>query len=327
MIKNKLRSIIGMALPLMMTSCALSVTTDLKQTLTPRVEASQVHLYDIGENVPAGAEFIGTIKVTDGGFATNCGLDKAVDLAKKKTAACGGNILQLTEHKLPSPLGSSCHRIRGRMLWMTDTVRWDTAHNAEPMVTVINNQTNTERKRTSKQTNKIAKNTIYGMIGEGWITSKIYMPTNSNGSIKSGLDWTLGYDWVSEDGWGLGAKYSCYHSSCTVNNQNLDVTMTYIAPQVVYKSAFNNWIVEEHFGLGYFNYHPSTNSLGKISTGVGYNFDLGVEYLISKNFGVCTNLGYVGGRLPDMDKDLPSNSNEVGGFFRINLMAGIKMHF
>jgi len=31
--------------------------------------------------------------------------------------------------------------------------------------------------------------------------------------------------------------------------------------------------------------------------------------------------------LPDMDKDLPSNSNEMGGFFRINLMAGIKMHF
>lgn len=271
-------------------------------------------------------EYIGIVKVTDGGFATNCGLDRVVEIAKKKTADCGGNILQLTEHKLPSVWGSSCHRIEGRMLWMADTVRWDSAHNAEPMVTVINN-TSTERIRKSKQTNKVATNTLYGSIGTGWITSKIYMPENTNGSIRTGLDWTLGYDWISKDNWGLGAKYSGYHSSCTIKDNNLGVTMTYIAPQVVYKSAYKNWIFEEHFGLGYFSYHESIAFLGGTTSGLGYNFDLGAEYLISKDFGLCANLGYIGSRLSGMDKYLPEDSHTFGGIFRINLMAGIKMHF
>lgn len=319
-----MKRILLLALPLLTASCAMSVKTELQQTLTPRVTADKVHLYNVYDTVPDEAELIGNVSVRDGGFSANCGLDKVVGLAKNKTAECGGNILQLTNYKPPSRSGSTCHQIEGRMLWMPDTLNWDSAHNAEPMAIVLDNTT-VELSGQNYQPQKLAKNTFYGSVGFGWITSKIYMPQNSRGSIKNGIDWTFGYDWVSKSKWGVGFKYSGYHSSCIVERNNLDVTITYLAPQLVYRAQFEKWALEERFGIGYYRYDESAGRNGYFVGGLGYNFDFGLEYLLSKNFGLCADFGYIGGRLSGMDDYLPEDT--YGGIFRINLLAGVRFHF
>lgn len=328
-----MKHILLLALPLLISSCGMKVTTDIQKTLPPRVTAEKVHLYNVIDTVPTEAEYIGNISVRDGGLATNCGINRVVELAKNKTADCGGNILHLTYHEYPSKQGSACHQIDGRMLWMPDTLNWDSAYNAEPMITVIDN-TSPEKLKNYKKYHNVAASTLYGAIGIGFITTEVDWPSYPNGPIKNGLDWTLGYDWMSKRGWGLGIKYSGYHSSCNSIRDDFDLSITYIAPQYVMKYIHSKWVYEAHLGLGYLNYNETSDISDLNTTGLGANIDLGAEYLITKNVGFGFNIGYVGGFLDGIHPTLFSNSynfynqggSTLGGIFRLNLLAGIKIH-
>lgn len=324
-----MKRILLLALPLLIASCGMKVTTDIQKTLPPRVTAEKVHIYNVIDTVPTEAEYIGNISVRDGGLTTNCGINRVVELAKNKTADCGGNILQLTHLQRPSKQGSSCHQIEGNMLWMPDTLNWDSAYNAEPTIAIID-KTSPKIECGHIITNKyLSPHTFYGAIGRGFITTEIDALPNNDHSVINGLDWTLGYDWQSKKGWGLGLKYSGYYSSSTTRYGDFDLSITYIAPQYIMELVKNQWIYEAHLGLGYLNYDETSDFSNLNISGLGANIDLSVERFIAPKVSIFLNVGYVGGFMDGINTNLPvpQGGSTLGGIFRLNILAGIKLHF
>lgn len=45
--------------------------------------------------------------------------------------------------------------------------------------------------------------TFYANIGYAFIISKYYLPSGTSGDPKNGIDWQLGYDWVSRSSFGV----------------------------------------------------------------------------------------------------------------------------
>ena len=309
-------------LPLCLGSCAPKVITDLVKSYPSRVTADEVRLYGVGHSVPELAEFIGNVKVVDGGASTKCNYDQVVALAKQETAKKGGNALALTDHRKPSLLGSSCHQIAGNMLWIGDTVNV-TGEETYSVPVPINSE-NMSHAETSKS--PFQHSTFYANIGYAFMTNKFYLPKGASGHPRKGMDWQVGYDWVSRSGFGAGLMYSGYKSSYSYSLVDVNVGLAYIAPQFVMKQKVGRWGIEEKFGIGYFKYRESAKGVSESLSGFGYNFLVGAEYYLSDHIGIGANLGYIGSSLPKQD-NIDYKDGEHSGIFRLHLDAGIRFHF
>ncbi|GHS85756.1 hypothetical protein FACS1894201_05840 [Bacteroidia bacterium] len=105
--------IIGSAL--LLTSCAAKVTSSIQKTYAPLDYKQEVIVFGIEEQMPPEAEKLGTIKVGDAGFTTNCNYAVVIDKAKTEARKVGGNALKITKHSLPDAI-STCHRITANVL-------------------------------------------------------------------------------------------------------------------------------------------------------------------------------------------------------------------
>jgi len=65
---------------------------------------------------PKESECIGQVKIGDTGFSTNCSYEIAIESAKLEARKVGGNAIKIIEHKSPTALGSTCHRLTARIL-------------------------------------------------------------------------------------------------------------------------------------------------------------------------------------------------------------------
>lgn len=216
--------IFSLFLPLFLGSCAPKVLTHIEKKYPSRIAADEVHLYGVGQTLPETAERIGSVRVVDGGASTKCNYEQVVALAKQETAKNGGNALALTDHRKPSLLGSSCHQIAGDMLWISDTANWETGTVADLSVPVGDKNT------TGVVKSAFRHSTFYANVGYAFITSKYYLPSGVSGNPKNGMDWQLGYDWVSRSGLGAGLMYSGYKSSYAYSNVDVKVGLAYVAP-------------------------------------------------------------------------------------------------
>lgn len=305
-------------LPILLGSCAPKVITDITRSYSPLATADKVRLYEVGDSVPQTAQQIGQVKVVDRGMTTRCSYEQVVALAKEETAKSGGNALALTRHKQPS-LWSSCHQITGNMLRI-DGTKAETFSARSTSSVPASDDCNCE------DPSALQYHTFYANIGYAFMTSKFYLPQGATGHPKNGLDWQLGYDWVSKNGFGAGLMYSGYHSSYTYGPTDFKVALTYVAPQFVMKQQAGRWAFEEKAGIGYFNYKESSD-LGSASTaGVGYNFLIGAEYNVAKHIGIGANIGYIAGSLPEQDGATQSDDS-ASGIFRLHLNVGIRYHF
>lgn len=306
-----------------LTSCAPKVITDVVKTYPVTTTPEKVRLYEMDDTVPNSAEVIGTVSVVDNGASTKCKYDQVVALAKKETAKYGGNALSLTDHKKPSILGSSCHQIAGMMLYLGDSAMVINDH--QPNFFQEAREIRQEKERRMRP----SAHTIYANIGYAWITSKFYLPTGASGNPKNGLDWQIGYEWVSKTGIGCGLMYSGYSSSYDISNNKINVGLTYIAPQFILKQKLSEkWQFREAFGFGYFGYRESLKDESVSLSRFGLNFALGAEYVLSEHVGIGANIGYIGGRLPEQENTSYNQSDdEKAGIFRLTLDAGIRFYF
>ena len=306
-------------LPISLGSCAPKALTDIVKAYPLRVSADSVRLYEVGQVVPESAELIGSVKVVDSGASTRCNYDQVVALAKQETSKNGGNALALVEHRKPTLLGSSCHQISGNMLWIGDVA------NQEPETTsALSASAHDDIAITPKS--PFMHSTFYASIGYAFMTNKYYLPKSASGNPKNGLDWQLGYDWVSRNGFGAGLMYSGYKSSYSYSNKDVNVGLAYIAPQFVMKQKVGRWGIEERFGLGYFKHRESVENVSASLSGFGYNFLFGAEYYLSDHVGIGANIGYIGSSLPKQD-GANYEDGEHSGIFRFHLDAGIRFHF
>lgn len=97
-------------------SCNPTVTTSLMKSYEPLDYRDEVIVLGVKTPAPDRSEDLGVIKIGDSGFSTNCGFDVVVERAKLEARKVGGNVVKITEHKLPNIMGSSCHRITARIL-------------------------------------------------------------------------------------------------------------------------------------------------------------------------------------------------------------------
>lgn len=97
-------------------SCNPKVITDLTKTYPPVDFREDIIVIGLEQDEGENWEELGIVKVGDSGFSTNCGYDLVIEKAKLEAMAAGGNAIKVIEHKLPSALGSSCHRIVAKIL-------------------------------------------------------------------------------------------------------------------------------------------------------------------------------------------------------------------
>lgn len=103
-----------------LSSCNPLITTNLNKSYPPIDYKQDVVIIGINQTEPDSCEVLGEVKIGDTGFSVNCGYDLAIDKAKLEARKAGGNALKIIDHRLPNPMGSSCHRIKAKILKIKD---------------------------------------------------------------------------------------------------------------------------------------------------------------------------------------------------------------
>ncbi len=101
-------------------SCAPKISTSISKKYYPLDYREKVIVFGLQDSIPDNSEEIGTVKIGDTGFSTNCGWDVVIDKAKMEARKAGGNAIKITDHIPPSFMGSSCHRIKAKILKVGD---------------------------------------------------------------------------------------------------------------------------------------------------------------------------------------------------------------
>ena len=109
---------------LLLFGCAPKVVSHLSSdypALEPDAEVLVLET-DTPNTTVAGVEILGTVSIGDTGFTpTKEGTYEAVlDLAKEQARQAGGNVLRITEHRVPDAMCST-HRIKAEVLRVPDT--------------------------------------------------------------------------------------------------------------------------------------------------------------------------------------------------------------
>lgn len=311
----KMRKTLSAALFLLLfSSCAPRVITDVMKTYPALASADSVVVFEPGEPVPNSAEPLGKVSVVDAGMSTNCKYDQVLKLARQETAKVGGNGLVIVSHLNPSFWGSSCHRISGMMLRMTD-MAVDTLLPNSVQKAIALKKTMVEEQRKQHQA---PFNTITVSTGYGWITSKLYSSFGQAYHSKGGMEWKLEYDRIFSKGLGFGLQYSGFKASLPDG----DLKLSYLAPSFVVRSKYKNWVFKYGLGLGVFIYDDEFYH----STRLGTNLDLGMEYMLNKHVGLGVSTSCIGASLPKQE-GATYDKDESSGISRINVQGGIRFYF
>jgi hypothetical protein len=107
-------SLLGMLL--ILNACSPKISTSINKNYAVLDYREDVRVFGVEETGPDDAELLGTVKIGDSGFSTNCGLDVVIDKAKTEARKIGGNAIKITKHTPPSIWGSSCHQITADIL-------------------------------------------------------------------------------------------------------------------------------------------------------------------------------------------------------------------
>lgn len=113
---QKLHGLLIVSVLIIFSACNPKISTKISRSYPPLDYKQEVFVIGLDQPEPDNAEVLGQVKIGDTGFSANCGYDVAVDKAKLEARKVGGNAIKITEHILPSIMGSSCHKITARIL-------------------------------------------------------------------------------------------------------------------------------------------------------------------------------------------------------------------
>jgi hypothetical protein len=105
---------IGFAM-LALVACSPAVSTNITKTYPALDYKEEVTVVGILQEVPAAAVLVGSVKIGDSGFSTDCGWDVVLNQAKTEARKAGGNVLKITSHTPPAAFGSSCDQITAKI--------------------------------------------------------------------------------------------------------------------------------------------------------------------------------------------------------------------
>ena len=101
-------------------SCSPKISTSITKTYSPLDYKQEVIVIGLDQAEPDSSESLGEVKIGDTGFSIDCGYDVVIDKAKVEARKAGGNAIKIIEHKPPTAMGSSCHRITAKILKLKD---------------------------------------------------------------------------------------------------------------------------------------------------------------------------------------------------------------
>lgn len=81
-------------------------------------------ILDIQDSQPQNADSLGYIKFGDGGLSINCSYEKGIETIKKYAMKNGGNLVKLTELKIPDRW-SSCYRIKATIFHVDNNKKYE----------------------------------------------------------------------------------------------------------------------------------------------------------------------------------------------------------
>ena len=294
----------------------------------PARQADSVMVYELGDQVPAEAKVIGTVKVTDGGMTPTykCLYGSMLTLAVKKTAESGGNALRIDQHKEPSVWSSTCHRIWGSMLLLPDSLVNIDAVSAIQKAELnkdaeLANMTKDQISRYERTTNN-PQNIFSANFGCGVITSKFFTGRHEY-KHKSGFLADLSYQhfwrWF-----GLGADFNFYHTSF---DEGFDVDMLYIGPNLgLGLKLGEKWRYDVTVSCGYGNYKESAKGASYSEGGFAGRCGLTVEYMCTKSIGIGIKINAFSMRLKEPDGYIV-NKDEFYGIRRTDFLGGLRFYF
>ncbi|NDP28506.1 MAG: hypothetical protein GZ087_13935 [Flavobacterium sp.] len=144
-----------------LSSCSTSISTKLANKNYQKLEENnQIFVLEKDEILPTNSEFIGDINIGDSGFTTDCGYNKVIADATSSARNAGANIIQITEVKKPSVLGSTCYRIKAKIYRNLDT---------ESLLSI-------SEKRNLKNKSRLSEDSDYALI-------HFYRPNSGAGSM------------------------------------------------------------------------------------------------------------------------------------------------
>ncbi|MBQ9201352.1 MAG: hypothetical protein IJ154_03140 [Bacteroidales bacterium] len=349
------------------TSCMPKVTTHLYKRLPPLDETSEVAVYEISENVPQEAEFLGDLRIGDTGFSTRGDYEFILATAKDETRKAGGNLLKITEHRKPDFV-SSIHRISANMYYLQDSTYTQSGEETEIKDERVFREQATheaavvdlQARSTSPYTHRKYRAAIhegYGMrtakLAKGLTPDERKYMNKLRGGFSYGAD-ILAYLWPYGNGEesGVGIKFHKFNAYSNLTNivQLSDGTplISYISDDIdiiflglTYGFRSESAKRQNYFYLdwsvGYLGYTDviCEGITGKISgSTIGTAIHFGYDYRISEHFLLGASLNYIAGVLSSYDlisgnrhTHVDLDKEEYESLAHLSLSAGIRYCF
>lgn len=342
----------GIICILFLSSCAPKVTSRMTKLYEPLPEETPVLVFSSQNSVPEKAEILGEVKIKDSGFSTNCDSLTVINKIKNEARKSGGNAVIILKHKKPSIWGSSCHQMEAAILNITDFNKTTSLENMADN-TDMNDYKETKTVQNSKKERLLPQFMIAINGGYGWRTAKL--ADNIEGDekdflrkMKNGPAWNASANYFFNDNYGLGLTYSGFsasNSSMATQKDDgqsgafkMNDMITYIGPSFLMRFSSNQkWIFNANIGIGYIGYSSKSNFLDNEmrinGSSVGVLYELGVEYKLSKNWGIGANFSCIGGTLGTLHKEengyketVKLSKDEREGLGQIRLGLGVRYY-
>ncbi len=327
-----------------LTSCSPRIGQMVMKSYPALSSEEPVIVYTNDKFLPKDAETIGKIKVSDSGFTVQCDSITVIELVKDESRKMGGNAVFVTEHIKPSFWGSSCHQMAANSLRVNES----SFIMGDDSISHFTNEKNIKPER------KLSKFAFYIGGGYGWRTAKMNPDFNDfqrsyYKKLASGPVWDASFSYYFNDIYGLGLIYSAYsasNSEYAVENNSygggkegyLDTKdlISYVGPVFSMRvSSDPEWLFYLSISIGYIEYNskitfPSLN-LKAFGSSVGFQTNLGAEYKLSNDWGICMNLSSLSGILDKMnyEKNGVKSSKTLEkseGLQHLRLLMGLRYH-
>jgi hypothetical protein len=106
------KSLLFLQIALLLVCCSPTTkTVSVLKPSTPLPSTTIVEVVGMGQKIE-NATLLGHVKIGDGNTkSSNCTYDKVIADAQNQARGMGGNLIQITKHKEPDQLVSTCHRL------------------------------------------------------------------------------------------------------------------------------------------------------------------------------------------------------------------------
>ncbi|MBF4493110.1 hypothetical protein IR010_11205 [Flavobacterium sp. MR2016-29] len=345
-------------------SCSPKIKTSVSEKHEKLEDTYKVIVFNSASELPSNFKKIGTTKIGDTGFTTNCDFYTVLEKAKIEARNTGANALLITEHLYPHDLGSTCHRINADLLRIEDS-EYNKSIIAKDSVLSVNKFNTASNEVVSNNFGNTVASKPSGFLLAANIAQSFRVASSPDGlnseqkeylkKLKSGVSYDISAYYLKEGKTGFGLKYNVYKSSGTIDNQIIteddgteyngsftdDITISFIGPSFIMTEDERARVGEANLelALGYLSYQNKSTVFGSPVKITGSNLGviggMGYHFRITPHFLVGPQVNFVGGVLKKLKYKYEDGSTETiklgdddfENLWRIDLAISAKFRF